>query len=116
MTSQLLAFSRKQVLQSRPTDLNAAQRTRIEAKAQGVLDARAPFLKAGATLADLYDPTAMPNPLHAAHAALDLAVDRAYRAQPFPSDRHRFEFLFALYEKLTAPLIPSTGKRKRSRR
>jgi len=89
----------------------AAQRTRIEQKAQAVLDARQSFLNAGSTLADLYDPLTMPSALAKAHADLDLAVDRAYRPQPFPSDRHRFEFLFALYEQLTAPLTTPLKKR-----
>ena len=57
----------------------------------------------------------MPLPLYKAHAALDRAVDRCYRRQPFTSDRQRVEFLFSLYEKLTAPLIPATGKGKRQR-
>ena len=55
----------------------------------------------------------MPLSLYKAHAALDRAVDRCYRAQPFTSDRQRIEFLFSLYEKLTTPLIPATRKRKR---
>jgi hypothetical protein len=40
----------------------------------------------------------------AAHTALDKAVDKCYRSDPFPSDRVRVEHLFALYERLTAPL------------
>jgi len=50
-----------------------AQRKTVEKAAQRVLDARAAF--PGATLADLYDPLAMPPALAAAHAALDRAVD-----------------------------------------
>ena len=57
------------------------------------------------TLADLYDPFTMPTPLLKAHQQLDRAVDRCYRPEPFPSDRHRVEYLFALYEQLTAPLV-----------
>jgi hypothetical protein len=45
--------------------------------------------------------------------ALDRAVDLCYRPQPFANERQRVEYLFALYEKLTAPLIPAAGKRKR---
>jgi hypothetical protein len=55
----------------------------------------------------------MPPKLVKAHAALDRAVDRCYRSQPFTSERQRVEFLFALYEKLTAPLLASVGKKKR---
>ncbi len=47
----------------------------------------------------------MPAPLLQAHQALDRAVDRCYRAELFPSDRHRVEYIFALYETLTAPLV-----------
>jgi hypothetical protein len=37
-----------------------------------------------------------------------------YRKEPFPSDRARVEFLFQLYEQLTAPLLPPiNAKRKR---
>lgn len=46
-----------------------------------------------------------------AHAQLDRAVDQCHRHQPFASDRHGVEFLFALYEKLTAPLIAMANKK-----
>ena len=69
------------------------------------------------TLADLYDPLAMPPALAAAHAALDRAVDKCYRPADFPSDRARVEYLFQLYEQLTAPLAPNAkAKPKRSRK
>lgn len=93
-----------------PTD---AQTQRVEAAAQGVLDARARF--PDASLADLYDPNAMPAALWQAHDDLDRAVDRCYRAQPFTSERQRLEFLFALYEQLTAPLNASPRRRSRGR-
>ncbi|MBI2518564.1 MAG: class I SAM-dependent DNA methyltransferase [Opitutae bacterium] len=94
---------------------DARQRAAIEETAQEVLDARAPHLDRGASLADLYDPLAMPAELLKAHQALDRAVDRSYRSAPFTSDRERVEFLFALYEKLVAPLAPA-AKPKRSKR
>jgi hypothetical protein len=62
-----------------------------------------------------YDPLAMPPALSAAHTALDKAVDKCYRDAPFPSDRARVEYLFQLYEQLTAPLAP-TAKVKRRRK
>ena len=108
-----------------PAEPSDSQRTRVEEAAQRILDLRAdlgdgragflPARKKGdaASLADLYDREAMPSPLHKAHAALDRAVDRCYRSQPFTSDRQRVEFLFALYERLTAPLLPKEAKRKR---
>jgi hypothetical protein len=78
-----------------------------------VLDARAQYRDS--TLADLYDPVAMPAVLAKAHAELDRAVDRCYRKDPFLSDRTRVEYLFQLYEQLTAPLLPA-AKAKRARR
>lgn len=69
----------------------------------------------GASLADLYDPLAMPAELLKAHRALDHAVDKSYRSAPFTSDRERVEFLFARYEQLVAPLSPA-AKPKRSRK
>jgi hypothetical protein len=41
-------------------------------------------------------------------------VDRCYRKEPFHTDRERVEYLFALYEKLAAPLAaPAKKPRKR---
>ena len=94
-----------------PTD---KQRAAVETKAQGVLDARAAF--PDSSLADLYDPTAMPVKLAKAHAELDRAVDACYRSKPFSSDRERVEFLFALYEKLTSPLTAAVSQPKRASR
>ena len=90
------------------------QRERVELKAQAVLAAREPHLppRGLGTLADLYDPLSMPPALAKAHAELDRAVEKCYRPEPFDSDRQRVEFLFSLYEKLTAPLLPVTPKTK----
>ena len=88
------------------------QREGVEEKAQAVLAAREPHLppRGLGTLADLYDPLAMPPNLLKAHTELDRAVEKCYRPEPFHSDRERVEFLFSLYEKLTAPLLPVTSK------
>jgi hypothetical protein len=83
-------------------DATPAQRDKIEALAQEVLDARAAHPTS--SLADLYDPDTMPANLRKAHAALDAAVDRLYRAAPFDSDRDRVEHLFGRYEALVNPL------------
>lgn len=58
----------------------------------------------------------MPANLTKAHAELDRAVDLCYRQKPFESDRERVEFLFALYEKLTAPLTAKLKEPKRRRK
>ena len=77
------------------------RRVTVESCAQAVLDARTPHLAAGSTLADLYDPLTMPPELVKAHQALDRAVEKCYRPDPFASDRDRTEHLFKLYEALT---------------
>ena len=74
-------------------------RQRIEACAQGVLDARAAH--PSATLADLYDPDKMPYDLLAAHKALDAAVEAAYGVD-FNGDEERIvAHLFKLYAQIT---------------
>jgi hypothetical protein len=96
-----------------PLDGTDEQKVRVEEAAKAVLVAREEHPTS--TLADLYDPLTMPADLVKAHAALDRAVDRCYRKEPFHSDRERVEFLFALYEKLTAPLAPTAKPAKRRR-
>jgi len=94
-----------------PPNPTPAQVKAIEEKAQAVLDARVQF--PGNTLADLYDPLTMPPALLKAHQALDKAVDTAYRKQPFASERERIEYLFAEYQRLTAPLMAQKKPRKK---
>ncbi len=81
----------------RPTE---KQRAAVEAAAQDVLDARAQF--PGASLADLYDPVAMPPALVKAHQKLDAAVDAAYGQKGFANDAARVTFLFEMYRRLTS--------------
>ena len=108
-----------------PESPSDARQKAVEEKARRVLELRVEFgdgrhgflptRKSGvapATLADLYDPLSMPPKLVKAHAELDRAVDLCYRAQAFTSERQRVEFLFALYEKLTSPLLPVTAKKQ----
>ena len=90
-----------------------AQMRRIESLAQAVLDERAKHTLA--SLADLYDPDTMPPGLRSAHAKLDAAVDRLYRATPFPSDRARAEHLLALYE-ASLGALPLNGPAPKARR
>ena len=97
-----------------PEKATDKQRAAVEAAAQAVLDARAQYPTS--MLADLYDPLTMPAPLLKAHQQLDRAVDRCYRPEPFPSDRHRVEYLFALYEQFTAPLVAAAKPARKGRR
>ena len=94
-----------------PENISDKQRKAVEGAAQSVLDTRKEF--PAATLADLYNPLTMPPKLVKAHAALDRVVDLAYRPQPFPTERQRVEFLFALYEKLLTPILVSAKKNRK---
>lgn len=94
-----------------PSDKN---RQKVEKAAQKVLDVRAEFPES--SLADLYDPLAMPPKLVKAHQVLDKAVDLCYRPQAFVSERNRIEFLFDLYEQYTAPLMVVDKKKKKRKK
>lgn len=63
-----------------------------------ILDARANHT--GKTLAWMYNSQTMPSDLRKAHQALDEAIEKCYRLQPFNSDSERLEYLFKLYEKM----------------
>jgi len=96
----------------KPTD---RQRAAIETAAQSILDARTQFPED--SLADLYDPLAMPRVLMQAHQTLDRAVDAAYGRRAFTSDAERVAFLFDRYQQLTSLLPPDrTAKKRRVRR
>ncbi len=97
-----------------PEKITDDRRLEIERLAQAVLDERAKHLEKGATLADLYDPVTMPPALAKAHAALDRAVDRAYRPAPFETERARVEHLFGLYQTLTT-LFPEKPRKTRKK-
>jgi len=97
-------------------DATPAQRKRIAALAQAVVDARALPKNATSSLADLYNPDTMPAELRKAHRDLDGAVDKLYRARPFASDRERVEHLFPLYETLVQPTGAAPRKNRRTAR
>ncbi|NCR01200.1 MAG: class I SAM-dependent DNA methyltransferase [Microcystis aeruginosa L211-101] len=96
-----------------PENITDKQKQTVETCAQAVLDTRSKY--PDSSLADLYDPLTMPPDLLKAHQKLDKAVDLCYRPQPFTSELNRIEYLFELYEKLTAPLLP-TSKQKPTKR
>ncbi len=96
-------------------DVDAASKEKIKKFAEAVLAAR--LNHPASTLADLYDPLTMPPDLRKAHTALDLAVDRLYRKEPFATDRERVEFLLARYEQITAPALAlAAQKPKRAKK
>lgn len=94
-----------------PSTPSPKQIQAIEEKAAQVLAVRETF--PNSSLADLYDPLTMPPALQKAHAALDKAVDLAYRPQPFSSEANRMVFLFELYEKYTADLFTVEKKKRK---
>jgi type I restriction-modification system DNA methylase subunit len=97
-----------------PQSLDEKKQSAIEAAGQAILDARA--LYPDSTLADLYDPTAMPPELQDAHRKLDKAVDAAYGYKGSKEDAARVAFLFERYQQLTSllPIAPVKKTRKRS--
>ena len=90
--------------------------SRLEILAQAVLDARNEH--PDSTLADMYDPDLMLPALHKAHQAVDKAVDRLYRREPFGCERERVEYLFGLCEQMRGPLDANmrAQPKRRSRR
>ena len=95
-----------------PQNATDAQKLKIEAAAQIVLDARAAH--PNASFADLYGPLMPPN-LVKAHRKLDAAVDAAYGRKGFKNDAERVAFLFELYQKYTS-LLPAVVTPKGRRR
>ncbi len=81
-----------------PEPSSEEKRTAVIRASNDVLTARKAHPEA--TLADLYDPDAMPADLRAAHTALDKAVDAAYGYQGAKDDASRVVFLFARYQQL----------------
>ena len=83
----------------KPSDKN---KKTVEIKAKEILNVRAEFVDS--SLADLYDPFAMPPKLVKAHQELDKAVDLCYRSQAFLNEKSRIKFLFDLYREYTEPV------------
>jgi hypothetical protein len=63
-----------------------------------------------ATIADLYDPDAMPEDLRAAHERNDEVLERIYIGRRFKNDTERLEKLFELYTKMSS--TQGTPKKK----
>jgi hypothetical protein len=92
------------------TEKNKADLTRC---AEDILLAReAHFPK---TIADLYDPDAMPEDLRAAHDRNDEVLERIYIGRRFRNDTERLEKLFELYTKMTANEGKAGKSTKRAR-
>lgn len=79
--------------------LSVEQKNTLSSLAENILLVRENHTEM--TLGEMYNPETMPQDLRYAHQALDLAVERCYRPEPFTSDEERLEHLFKLYEKMT---------------
>ncbi|MDT0576420.1 hypothetical protein RM533_09490 [Croceicoccus sp. F390] len=79
------------------TEQNKADLTRC---AETILLAREAHFPA--TIADLYDPEAMPEDLRRAHEENDEVLERIYIGRRFRNDTERLEKLFELYTKMTS--------------
>lgn len=92
------------------------QRAAIEQAAQNVLCARTAH--PDSSLADLYDPVAMPSDLRQAHQVLDRVVDAAYGKKTFASDAERVAFLFDLYHQYISllPSLEQSDSKKKKRK
>ena len=65
-----------------------------------------------ATIAELYDPDAMPPDLRAAHERNDEVLERIYIGRRFKNDTERLEKLFDLYTMMTATMGKAAKSRK----
>ncbi len=88
------------------TEQNKADLTRC---AENILLAREAHFPA--TIADLYEPEAMPADLRAAHDANDEILERIYIGRRFRNDTERLEKLFEMYAKLTATVAGEVKRR-----
>jgi hypothetical protein len=86
--------------------LSGAGRDAIIAAGHSVIAAREAHT--GQSLADLYDPLAMPKNLREAHVALDKAVDAAFGFRKKPTAEERLARLFALYATMSQGGPPAT--------
>lgn len=93
------------------TEQNKADLTRC---AEDILLAREAHFPA--TIADLYDPEAMPDNLRHAHERNDEVLERIYIGRRFRNDTERLEKLFDLYTKMTADTSKVAPKKPRGKK
>jgi hypothetical protein len=89
--------------------LTEQHKAELTACAEAILLARESHFPA--TIADLYDPEAMPDDLRRAHEANDETLERIYIGRRFKNDTERLEKLFEMYTKMTSAK-PVAPKRK----
>jgi hypothetical protein len=94
------------------TEKNKSDLTRC---AEDILLAREAHFPA--TIADLYDPEAMPDDLRRVHERNDETLERIYIGRRFRNDTERLEKLFELYTKMTqgAATKPKPAKKVKAK-
>jgi hypothetical protein len=90
--------------------LTEQNKTDLTACGENILLAREAHFPA--TIADLYDPDAMPDNLRQAHERNDEVLERIYIGRRFKNDTERLEKLFELYTKMTAAAKASPATKK----
>lgn len=83
--------------------LTEEEKGQLAVQGQAVLDARAEF--PSSSLADLYGPSSMPEPLLRAHQANDKAVLQVFGLKPKATDEEILSRLFTLYSAMTSGLL-----------
>ncbi|MBN3847060.1 class I SAM-dependent DNA methyltransferase [Paraburkholderia sp. Ac-20342] len=94
--------------------LTEHNKTELTQCAEDILLAREAHFPA--TIADLYDPEAMPVNLRRAHERNDEVLERIYIGRRFRNDTERLEKLFDLYTKMTTAEATPTRKTIRARK
>lgn len=79
-----------------------SQKEEITNLAKQIRRVRARLFGESICLGDMYNPDKMPEDLKEAHNNLDMAVEKAYRAEPFKDDDERLAFLLDLYSEAIA--------------
>ena len=92
-------------------ELTALQKDELTARAEEILLVRERHFPK--SIAQLYDPEAMPEDLRAAHRRNDEVLERIYIGRPFKNDTERLEHLFKRYAKMVANEGKSTDSRDR---
>jgi hypothetical protein len=93
-----------------PDKTDQAKHDRVILAATEILEVRS--ARASSSLADLYDPLAMPADLLLAHIKLDTAVDALFGSQKFANNLERETFLLTRYAELTADLLTELPAKK----
>ena len=86
-------------------ELTALQKDELTARAEEILLVRERHFPK--SIAQLYDPEAMPEDLRAAHRRNDEVLERIYIGRPFKNDTERLEHLFKRYAKMVVEELES---------